>query len=105
MPRKWYFPFTTEFWCGVSDYNGVEDNSEEATNQQDADHIRLNFEPDPRNRRAGVRVKNLRKIYSNKKVAVKGLSLNMFDDQITVLLGHNGKELHFESIHFKHKFK
>lgn len=89
VPQKWYFPFTAEFWCGIAEYNGVEDDSN-TDEQQNADFVRLNFEPDPRNRRAGVRVKNLRKIYSNKKVAVKGLTLNMFDDQITVLLGHNG---------------
>lgn len=88
VPQKWYFPFTAEYWCGVAEYNGVEDS--EATEQQNSDHVQLNFEADPRNRRAGVKVKNLRKIYSNKKAAVKGLTLNMFDDQITVLLGHNG---------------
>lgn len=89
VPEKWYFPFTAEFWCGIADYNGVEDSAE-SSNQQNPDLVRLNFEPDPQNRRAGVRVKNLRKVYANKKVACKGLTLNMFDDQITVLLGHNG---------------
>lgn len=33
---------------------------------------------------------NLRKLYGRKKIAVQGFSINMFDDQITVLLGHNG---------------
>ena len=28
--------------------------------------------------------------FSGKKVAVNGVSLNMFEGQITVLLGHNG---------------
>uniref|UniRef100_A0A1B0GH75 Putative lipid exporter abca1 n=1 Tax=Lutzomyia longipalpis TaxID=7200 RepID=A0A1B0GH75_LUTLO len=30
------------------------------------------------------------KVYSNKKVALQGLTMNMFEDEITVLLGHNG---------------
>lgn len=89
VPEKWYFPFSKEFWFGVPDYVGVEDSSE-LSNGNNANYNKLNFEPDPKNRRAGVKVKNLRKVYSNKKVACQGLSLNMFDDQITVLLGHNG---------------
>lgn len=47
------------------------------------------FEEEPRQLRAGVEIKNLRKVF-NKKAAVQRLSLNMFEDQITVLLGHNG---------------
>lgn len=35
-------------------------------------------------------MQHLEKIYSNKKAAVKDISLNMYKDQITVLLGHNG---------------
>ena len=35
-------------------------------------------------------IKNLNKIYSNGKRAVNDLSLNMYRDQIFVLLGHNG---------------
>lgn len=47
------------------------------------------FEEEPRHLRAGVEIKNLRKVF-DKKAAVQRLSLNMFEDQITVLLGHNG---------------
>lgn len=89
VPEKWYFPFTREFWFGMPEYNGIVDSAEHA-NGMDNHHNKLDFEADPVNRRAGVRVRNLRKVYSNKKVACRGLSLNMFDDQITVLLGHNG---------------
>ncbi|XP_055298016.1 phospholipid-transporting ATPase ABCA3-like isoform X5 [Sitodiplosis mosellana] len=89
VPEKWYFPFTAKFWFGTPEFSGVEDSSE-SSNESNPDFIRLNFEPDPKHRHAGVKVKNLRKVYSNRKVACKGLTLNMFDDQITVLLGHNG---------------
>lgn len=39
---------------------------------------------------AGIKIQHLRKEFSNKKVAVRDLTLNMYKDQITVLLGHNG---------------
>jgi hypothetical protein len=47
------------------------------------------FEEEPENLRAGVRIVNLSKKFGNKFVVDK-LCLNMFEDQITVLLGHNG---------------
>ena len=34
-------------------------------------------------------LQNLTKVYDN-NIAVNNLNLNIFDDQITVLLGHNG---------------
>lgn len=37
-----------------------------------------------------ILIKNLNKIYPNGKKAVNDLSLNMYRDQIFVLLGHNG---------------
>lgn len=83
VPEPWYFPFTRTFWFGQSEYVRINDSSKNVRN--------LNFfEEDPSGRNAGIRINNLRKVYSNKRVAVDGLSLNMFDDDITVLLGHNG---------------
>ncbi|GAB0097260.1 ATP-binding cassette sub-family A member 3 [Sergentomyia squamirostris] len=82
VPEKWYFPFTRKFWCGLSEYHGVEDF---ATVQNSKF-----FEPNPVRKNAGIQVKGLRKMFSNKKVALQGLTMNMFDDEITVLLGHNG---------------
>jgi ATP-binding cassette subfamily A (ABC1) protein 3 len=37
-----------------------------------------------------LQIQNLRKVYSNGKVAVENLNLEMFTDQIFALLGHNG---------------
>lgn len=37
-----------------------------------------------------LEIQNLTKTYSNRKRAVKGLSLTMYTDQIFALLGHNG---------------
>lgn len=84
VAEPWNFPFTKEFWFGVPEYHGVEDTF------QNTRIDRKNFEADPHNRNAGIRVMNLRKAYANTKVAVHGLTMNMFEDQITVLLGHNG---------------
>lgn len=83
VAEPWYFPFTRTFWFGRPEYIRIQDSSK---NMDNSDY----FEEDPRGRTAGIRISNLRKVYANKKVAVEGLTLNMFDDDITVLLGHNG---------------
>lgn len=85
VPEKWNFPFTAEFWRGETEYTEEKESSD--YNQVNDP---LNFEPDPRNRHAGVEIRKLRKIYTSGKLACKGTTLNMYDDQITVLLGHNG---------------
>ena len=38
----------------------------------------------------GIEIKNLRKIYDNSVVAVNGLTMNAYKDQITILLGYKG---------------
>ncbi|XP_031638209.1 ATP-binding cassette sub-family A member 3-like, partial [Contarinia nasturtii] len=81
VPAKWYFPFTKEFWCGV--HSNIE--SEDGLVSSNP-----NFESNPQHFSVGIKIKNLRKIYANKNVAVNGLTLNVFDDQITILLGANG---------------
>ncbi|CAG0881515.1 unnamed protein product [Darwinula stevensoni] len=51
------------------------------------------FQEDLRNRKAGIEIVNLRKVYQTSrggKVAVDGLSLSACEGDITVLLGHNG---------------
>lgn len=37
-----------------------------------------------------IKIQNLKKMYSNKKLAVNNLNLTIYDSQIFVLLGHNG---------------
>uniref|UniRef100_A0A4W6E3E1 ABC transporter domain-containing protein n=1 Tax=Lates calcarifer TaxID=8187 RepID=A0A4W6E3E1_LATCA len=49
------------------------------------------MEKPPPNMKAGVSVRNLVKIYKNgKKLAVDGLSVDFYENQITSFLGHNG---------------
>ena len=49
------------------------------------------FEPEPLHLPLGVCIDNLSKVYKlNRKVAVRRLSLNLYEGQITSFLGHNG---------------
>lgn len=49
------------------------------------------LERPPPNLKAGVSIRNLVKVYKNgKKLAVDGLSLDFYENQITSFLGHNG---------------
>lgn len=87
VARPWYFPFTRSFWCtrNRNNYMGVENLSDPDLHHRD----KRSFEREPENMHIGVQVRNLKKRYAN-KMAVKGLSINMFENEITVLLGHNG---------------
>ncbi|ESO85211.1 hypothetical protein LOTGIDRAFT_221435 [Lottia gigantea] len=85
VAKPFYFPFTKSYWCGVSsqDFTRLE-----ATNDN-ASH----FEKEPTGVRAGISITNLKKEFKmagKRKLAVDDLNLNVYDGQITVLLGHNG---------------
>ena len=47
-------------------------------------------EEEPIGLKAGVQIKGLTKEYHRDKLAVNNIHLNMYESQITVLLGHNG---------------
>lgn len=81
VPEKWYFPFSPKFWCNGS--------SKTVFVSDDIVKGNLNYESEPTDKKAGIKIRGLRKVYG-KKVAVNDLNLNIFEDQITVLLGHNG---------------
>jgi ATP-binding cassette, subfamily A (ABC1), member 3 len=87
VSEKWYFPFTSKFWFSIPDYVGVSDVN---VNNNGVHQINANYETEPKNKTAGIRIENLRKVFDNDKVAVEGLNLKMYEDQITVLLGANG---------------
>uniref|UniRef100_A0A4W6E2P5 ABC transporter domain-containing protein n=1 Tax=Lates calcarifer TaxID=8187 RepID=A0A4W6E2P5_LATCA len=72
IPKPWYFPFTASYWCGrLGTLKGKKVNFKSGT--------------------SGVSVRNLVKIYKNgKKLAVDGLSVDFYENQITSFLGHNG---------------
>lgn len=87
IPRRWYFVFTAAYWCGKKQDLAPADTSNiyEDDHQDDA-----KFESDPTGLTAGIRLQALRKQFNPKMVAVKGTTLNMYQDQILSLLGHNG---------------
>ncbi|XP_076463176.1 phospholipid-transporting ATPase ABCA1-like isoform X2 [Babylonia areolata] len=86
IPRKWYFPIQNSYWCGHSYNRGVAESSP-GNIYTDSE----NMEGEPSGYRVGVAVRNLRKVYSmGKKLAVDGLTINFYEDQITSFLGHNG---------------
>ncbi|KAI8435957.1 hypothetical protein MSG28_004122, partial [Choristoneura fumiferana] len=80
-PKPWYFLVQKSFWFPNSQVVPV---GMDTDNTQD-----IIMEKDPNDHAIGVKMTNLTKIYGA-NVAVNNLSLNIYDDQITVLLGHNG---------------
>nr|QJX58398.1 truncated ATP-binding cassette sub-family A member 2 [Pectinophora gossypiella] len=80
-PKPWYFFVQRQFWCSSKTTHDIgTDNSDTSS---------LTKESDPTDLPIGVKIQNLKKVYGS-NVAVNNLSLNIYDDQITVLLGHNG---------------
>ena len=94
VPKPWYFPFQKSYWISdaASDAKvarrdvNIGSSSMELRRQQPE-----KFEAEPPHLHAGVAVEKLRKVYKRgNKVAVDGLSINFYENQITSFLGHNG---------------
>lgn len=87
IPQPWYFPIQ-RFFKSLEKKSNVYDESDAS----EADHPLCqpcDREEEPTNLKIGIEIKNLSKKFGS-KFAVKNLSLNLYEDQITVLLGHNG---------------
>ncbi|XP_053679318.1 phospholipid-transporting ATPase ABCA3-like [Anopheles nili] len=85
LAQPWYFPVSKRFWCGERPTS-----DEPAAGPGDPNKTNDNIEADPKGRVPRIKIQDLRKVYSSKKVAVEGLTFNLFEGQITALLGHNG---------------
>lgn len=91
VPLPWYFFILPSYWCSsprVAFLKEKEDD-EDAEKATKGEFI----EEEPSGLVSGVKIKHLAKVFKvgNKtKEAVRDLTLNMFEGQITVLLGHNG---------------
>ncbi|KAM9425735.1 phospholipid-transporting ATPase ABCA1 [Pholidichthys leucotaenia] len=86
IPKPWYFPFTSSYWCGKAPTANTDPGLLKDSNAQNE-----YLEKPPPNMKAGVSVHNLVKIYkTGKKLAVDGLSVDFYENQITSFLGHNG---------------
>ncbi|XP_031707233.1 phospholipid-transporting ATPase ABCA1 isoform X1 [Anarrhichthys ocellatus] len=86
IPKPWYFPFTASYWCGTASAIAIDPG----VLKNSTEHNDYLEKPSP-NMTAGVSVRNLVKIYkTGKKLAVDGLSMDFYENQITSFLGHNG---------------
>ncbi|KAL7375204.1 hypothetical protein ABVT39_013723 [Epinephelus coioides] len=86
IPKPWYFPFTASYWCGTASVAHVDPGL-----LKDSTEPNEYLEKSPPDMKAGVSVRNLVKIYkTGKKLAVDGLSVDFYENQITSFLGHNG---------------
>ncbi|KAJ8535329.1 hypothetical protein ON010_g13409 [Phytophthora cinnamomi] len=98
---KWYFPFSPSYWRGRK--KSSLSNGTETPTDSLLDNVVLDVNPNIERVSAELReqerrgevlsVQRLGKVFEvpgGKKVAVKGLDLVMYKDQITCLLGHNG---------------
>ncbi|XP_070574890.1 phospholipid-transporting ATPase ABCA3-like isoform X2 [Ptychodera flava] len=92
IPKPFYFPFQKSYWFGPDPNDAKSTKSIDEMELGDDPSVQ-NHEPDPVGMKAGITIQNLRKVFESSvgtKVAVDNLTLNMFEDQITSLLGHNG---------------
>uniref|UniRef100_A0A3P9ATS2 P-type phospholipid transporter n=1 Tax=Maylandia zebra TaxID=106582 RepID=A0A3P9ATS2_9CICH len=86
IPKPWYFPFTASYWRGTAPV--IDDKPSLLT---DSNVHNEHMEKPPPNMTTGVSIQNLVKIYkTGKKLAVDGLSVDFYENQITSFLGHNG---------------
>uniref|UniRef100_A0A669C2U1 ABC transporter domain-containing protein n=1 Tax=Oreochromis niloticus TaxID=8128 RepID=A0A669C2U1_ORENI len=85
IPKPWYFLFTASYWRGTA---SVTDDKPSVLTDSNAH----NGKPDLHISPSGcVSIHNLVKIYkTGKKLAVDGLSVDFYENQITSFLGHNG---------------
>uniref|UniRef100_A0A8C0IS39 ATP binding cassette subfamily A member 3 n=1 Tax=Chelonoidis abingdonii TaxID=106734 RepID=A0A8C0IS39_CHEAB len=91
VPQPWYFFLTPSYWCGtprtvLGKEKEEEEDPEKALKSQ-------YIEEEPSDLVSGIKIKHLSKVFkvgSKTKEAVRDLTLNMYEGQITVLLGHNG---------------
>jgi ATP-binding cassette, subfamily A (ABC1), member 3 len=95
VPQPWYFPLKRSYWFGKrykSDelVRSVSDVSNGTSYHSVSSPKSEFFEKEPSSLKCGIRIENLSKTFDNKTFAVKNLSLNAYDGQITALLGHNG---------------
>ena len=118
IPKPFYFPFQPSYWCGESKQcrkpllksshtsflskkisglffdthmKTIEDEelNEEKTGYYEK--LQASIEKQEVNSAPGIEIKKLHKVYSRgNNHALKGLTLNFYQNEITAFLGHNG---------------
>ncbi|XP_010838764.1 PREDICTED: LOW QUALITY PROTEIN: ATP-binding cassette sub-family A member 3 [Bison bison bison] len=90
VPQPWYFFILPSYWCGrPRTALGKEEEDDDPEKVLRTEY----FEAEPEDLVAGIKIKHVSKVFraGNKgKAAVRDLNLNLYEGQITVLLGHNG---------------
>uniref|UniRef100_A0A452VD19 ATP binding cassette subfamily A member 3 n=1 Tax=Ursus maritimus TaxID=29073 RepID=A0A452VD19_URSMA len=90
VPQPWYFFIRPSYWCGHPRTGlGKEEEDDDPEKALRTEY----FEAEPEDLVAGIKIKHVTKVFrvGNKgKAAVRDLNLNLYEGQITVLLGHNG---------------
>ncbi|XP_072454006.1 phospholipid-transporting ATPase ABCA3-like isoform X2 [Notamacropus eugenii] len=87
MPQQWYFFLKRSYWYGYPQPTFRRHIVSDDVQQNEY------MEAEPVGLVAGIQIKHLSKAFvvgSNIKEAVRDLTLNIYEGQITVLLGHNG---------------
>ncbi|XP_066546484.1 phospholipid-transporting ATPase ABCA3 [Amia ocellicauda] len=91
VPLPWYFFLLPSYWCGTPRLALVKEKEEEEDPEK---AMKGEFiEEEPAGLVSGVKIKRLAKVFktgSKTREAVRDLTVNMYEGQITVLLGHNG---------------
>lgn len=85
VAKPWYFPISPI----IKMFKGKNNNSD-GSQKEKSKVSNEDFEQEPSGMKAGIKIVNLSKTFG-KDTAVNQLNLNIYEDQITVLLGHNGK--------------
>lgn len=98
VAKPWYFIFSRDFWKNLRHYQQFDTRGSvdiESFECASSNVDKMNFEAEPLNRTVGIEIRNLTKKFTSDKAAVNHLSLNIYNNQITCLLGENGKSFFF----------
>ncbi|XP_036595474.1 ATP-binding cassette sub-family A member 3-like [Trichosurus vulpecula] len=90
IPQPWYFFVMPSYWSGRPSNAS---KKEELENDVNTPQRNTYIQDEPTDLAAGIKICNLSKVFKSKntiKKAVNNLTMNMYEGQITVLLGHNG---------------
>nr|QUF59424.1 ATP-binding cassette transporter Abca1-like2 [Brachionus angularis] len=111
IPKKWYFPFQKSYWLGQKptqdEPNNKKFNFLKSIFKRKKIQVQENFmfntikqielpneaidQSEILNKKPGIEIKNLHKVYARgKNHALKGLTVNFYENEISAFLGHNG---------------
>lgn len=83
VAKPWYSIFTKNYWAKPINQNQQAASRKLNSNAMDIEDVPLNLP-------IGIKVQNLTKTFASGEVAVRNLSLNIYQNQITCMLGQNG---------------